>query len=364
MNLIIVLALSIICFCCSENKQEKDDETIRLVDREFLDKKLELSQIINVQKVINLETNDQSIIGKVDKIIRLKNHFYILDQRSANSVFIFDVNGKFINKIQGEGKGPEEILSPHDITINENLEELLVLDRRQKKVCFYTELGGFKRYIHLGFAPTHIEILPDDKMVFVSQGEYSIYITDKNGMVISKYLKADPRFQMTLNKPLLTNDGHVYFTRFLDNNIYEIEHNKVLKWKTIDYGEKGLTQDNYKELGTTGMDILIPESYKYGIYAPIITSQYFSFYFNYKKRGYFLVNNEQTGKLLISPGVSDDLFGGGVLLLSGSWQVDDKLVTVIEPSRINPEKSKYIDTLGFTLDIKSNPSLLLFDFIL
>jgi hypothetical protein len=89
-----------------------------------------------------------------------------------------------------------------------------------------------------------------------------------------------------------------------------------------------------------------------------------SFYFNYKKKGHFLVNNEQTGKLLISPGISDDLFGGGVLLLSGSWQVDDKLVTVIEPSRINPEKSKYIDTLGFTHDIKSNPSLLLFDFIL
>ncbi len=362
MKLIQIIVLLMICCCCSENNSVKKEDIIRLTDKDFLDKGLELSQIIKINGIINLETNNQSIIGKVDKVIYSNSHFYILDKRSAKSVFIFDEDGKYINKIQGGGKGPEEILSPSDITFDEESKELLVLDQRQKKVCFYTNQGVFKRYIHLSFAPTHIELLPSKALLFVTLGENSICITDKNGMTTSKHLKAHPRFQMNLSKPLFSDDNHVYFTRFLDKNIYKIENTKVSKWKTIDYGENGWSQDNYEKNDPIRMNISIPASAKYGIYSPVISNKYICFFFNYKRTGYFVLKNGLTGNLVVSPGIPDDLFGGGVLLITGSWRFNDKLITIIEPSRINPIKAKYLESHNINIDINSNPSLLIFDF--
>ena len=58
-------------------------------------------------EVIPLETQEESIIRSIDKIMEYQSCIYILDRRQK-AVLIFDGHGKFISKINSIGRAPDE----------------------------------------------------------------------------------------------------------------------------------------------------------------------------------------------------------------------------------------------------------------
>lgn len=68
------------------------------------------STLYDTISYIKLETNPNCIIGVMDKLIFINNKFVIVDKSVAKSIFLFDSNGKFINKIGATGRGPHIIL--------------------------------------------------------------------------------------------------------------------------------------------------------------------------------------------------------------------------------------------------------------
>jgi hypothetical protein len=62
----------------------------------------DVTEIISIDKVIPLETNKNCIIGKIDKIIANKDHFFILDSDYLKNICQFDRNGKFIRLVFSE----------------------------------------------------------------------------------------------------------------------------------------------------------------------------------------------------------------------------------------------------------------------
>lgn len=69
-------------------------------------------------EIIVLETNEESLIGRIGKIIFQDEKYYILDS-STNSVLIFDKQGRYISKLSKVGQGPSDYTS---------LESLVVVD--------------------------------------------------------------------------------------------------------------------------------------------------------------------------------------------------------------------------------------------
>lgn len=64
---------------------------------------------------VPLETTDSSLVSSVASLQIMDDRFYMLDGTYA-SILIFDKQGRYINGIYGQGKGPKEYIrsSPED----------------------------------------------------------------------------------------------------------------------------------------------------------------------------------------------------------------------------------------------------------
>ena len=133
-SLFFLLLLLIFQSC----KQKKIDEAEKLIlDVSTLEYKLQLDFDQISGKFIQLETNDESIIGRIDKVITHKNRIFILDKELSKSIYIFTAKGRYLNKIAKIGQGPGEYIALDDITLTGN--EIVILDIDQEKLIYYLD---------------------------------------------------------------------------------------------------------------------------------------------------------------------------------------------------------------------------------
>ena len=80
--------------------------------------KAKLSNLVDSIQYLPLETNDSSLIGNISRIVATPHQIFVGD-RLANSVFVFNKQGKFLHKICRQGRGPEEYIRLYDFDVNE-----------------------------------------------------------------------------------------------------------------------------------------------------------------------------------------------------------------------------------------------------
>ena len=85
----------------------------------------------NVQTII-LETNDDCLIGRINRLQVFDGNIYILDSHIAKSLFVFDMEGKFIRKIGGFGQGPGEYIEVRDFTFDAENRIIFICDIRNR----------------------------------------------------------------------------------------------------------------------------------------------------------------------------------------------------------------------------------------
>lgn len=93
-------------------------------------------------KFIPLETKDECLIGKIDKILFHKNRIFILDERRGNA-FVFDDMGKFLCRLGETGRGPGEHLSAKDLSLDIVKKRITLLDTSGQKLLHYDLDGKF-----------------------------------------------------------------------------------------------------------------------------------------------------------------------------------------------------------------------------
>lgn len=92
---------------------------------------LHASDLFKSVHSIILETKPECIIGSVDDILVFDKEFYLLDKK-GKSLFVFDMNGKYIRRIGKFGHGPGEYLHIFDFTIDPLNREIYILDNGEK----------------------------------------------------------------------------------------------------------------------------------------------------------------------------------------------------------------------------------------
>ncbi len=90
------------------------------------------SYIFKNVKTIILETSNDCFIGRIDELQVFDGYIYVLDQNIAKSLFVFDMEGHFIRKIGGLGKGPGEYIQPTDFTLDIENRFIYLLDRSNR----------------------------------------------------------------------------------------------------------------------------------------------------------------------------------------------------------------------------------------
>lgn len=96
--------------------------------------------LIKSVHLIPLESNDNSLVANIYKIVIEKEHIYIYDDYLGGGVLIFTHTGKFIKRIPN-GSGPGELYKVSDITFNQEKEELLIY--QHPHILYYTKNGDY-----------------------------------------------------------------------------------------------------------------------------------------------------------------------------------------------------------------------------
>lgn len=249
-SLFFLLLLLIFQSC----KQKKIDEAEKLIlDVSTLEYKLQLDFDQISGKFIQLETNDESIIGRIDKVITHKNRIFILDKELSKSIYIFTAKGRYLNKIAKIGQGPGEYIALDDITLTGN--EIVILDIDQEKLIYYLD-NQFRKerkidqeFYALENFQQHFVCV--NNSCFDESNCFKSILLDQNLQVKSKELAFEQNQNniiWDLTSPLYKTKNSVYISEAFSNVIHQVNsYLEVRPFLQIDFGKNGIDMKKKNE---------------------------------------------------------------------------------------------------------------------
>jgi len=154
-KLITIITLGILITSCAiSNQKSNATSEINLAEKNTQlltsnidsclksNKKIYLSDVFKHVKTIILETNKDVLLGKVNSIQVYEDKIFILDKIVSKGLYLFNKNGKFIQRIGNIGEGPGEYVRPNDFTIDKKNKLIYVLDSYTQNILKYDLLTG------------------------------------------------------------------------------------------------------------------------------------------------------------------------------------------------------------------------------
>lgn len=126
-------------------------------------------------RLLRPSTNSFSRIGGIDKVLYLENRIIILDQKFANAVFIYDLEGNYVNHIHRVGEGPGEYKNIISIYFEPNLDLLVMIPMDFLKLMYFDLDGNFIR------EKAHDKSINYSDVVFLEDGQLVINNSSMNG---------------------------------------------------------------------------------------------------------------------------------------------------------------------------------------
>lgn len=235
------LSLSISCNHLSNSAEADYSNVTQIQYDEKAENVIVIDQIVDHCSFVRLETEQSNLIGKIDQIIFCDSLIVVVDKRIAKSIFVFNHDGKFLNRISRIGNGPGEYLHINHVAINDN-NEVCILDNIKGRITFFDITGRFVSSQDLPFKSLKMEFLGDDYILFdvekcdaVSGNrkviEKSCYVlTDYEGNVKygfgEDHSYENPSYKVYLEN-LLKSDGKVYFRLYHGNTVFELDQYSI-----------------------------------------------------------------------------------------------------------------------------------------
>lgn len=384
--------LVLVLFICSQCNSGPSESTIEsTIEIHEADKKEAVfSSIFQNVKFVKLETTEQCPITGIMKLSVDKDRIFIFDT-FLSTVFVFDINGKFIAAIGKKGKGPGEVNKVNDFALNRKEKWVEILDSGQKKIVVFDYEGHYLHENRSIFA-MGFELLNNESHVFYhynfifrdNQGgdiKSDVIITDSEGKITNSY-EINP-VNRNLNLTTFTNiyktkEGDVYILPVFDYSIYKLSKDRSIK-KILNVNfDNQPPEELFKE--SDGVRSLLEDlkSHKYPcrLHRLIVTDKYYYFVFfeGKEKHQVFIDRRTNDVKILIQDNTKNDLTFINNDYFIGAY--DNGLIQSIEAvdfvriyeelgmNSLNSDavNSKQNNNLAKTVTIDDNPVLLFFKF--
>lgn len=241
-----VLVFLLVCSFRKENPQ--DGKVIRFdLKQEVVD--IHSTALIKDCKIIPLETTDSVLIGEIDKVIVHHDRLYVGDFSQTNAVYIFDMQGKILNKISRQGRGGEEYLALNDMFIDPHTGELKLLSRVDRRILAFSEDGKvfngvqkmpkmFMEFVpsangYIGFSANYSE----DR-----SNPFNIWLLDQNIQIVGKEFPINPAWESKWSGSITVfssyQDRVYYIPGFQAFSVYKLWGDHFSLAYTIDLGRK------------------------------------------------------------------------------------------------------------------------------
>ncbi len=144
---LLVFILMIFCSCGIKRSEDlsNSDPVIRIdLLSEPKSTITKLSGFAANVEYIPLQTTKNSLLGEFAvKIVSVDDKIYIKNSGLGGDIMCFDIEGKFLFKLQNLGRGPEEYTSVTDFDVSSDNKQLTVLSGVDRKLLVYgiSEIG-------------------------------------------------------------------------------------------------------------------------------------------------------------------------------------------------------------------------------
>jgi hypothetical protein len=203
----LVLALS---SCQTAKKPDvKADEIHLTMDPANLPPFAKLSTLVGGVRIIPLETGSQNLIGYTGEIFVGKNSILVTTAEESQAIFHFTAEGKFLNRIGSQGKGPGEYPDISRMEVLADSSRLLVQGRNLRKIIEYSFDGKFIRETPFGKGLRNATVLDRNRTAYTSYQDHEVKIVNAKTGDTLKYIRTTP--ETTSNIPRLSGDPSMGF---------------------------------------------------------------------------------------------------------------------------------------------------------
>ncbi len=239
---IFMLIIFILINSCKSDNKSLNSSILQIKDQDIENSKsLKISDIIKTYELIPLETNDSCLIGNCKKVLISTSRIYVLDDLTK-TIYLFDLNGKYLNKISRYGKGPDQYLDIDDFCLfKEN--NIVLLDTQRKKIQIYDASFSLIKESKFPFYADAVESLDDQFLVLKGssfEDRLIIWDTEKEYRKES-YIKYDKRYSDQVLKPFTKFNNEVLFSQKNQNLLKKVTFNGVEDAKFIDFDNRNIT---------------------------------------------------------------------------------------------------------------------------
>ncbi|MDX8339750.1 6-bladed beta-propeller [Draconibacterium sp. IB214405] len=185
------IIISCLFFSCEPNKEYKStNKHVTIINS--LNRTNEAKSILDLfelKNIVELKTEPDKVIGKIKRIKVVDDNIFIFDN-IRNTVYRFDLEGRFLNFIGQKGGGPKEFVHAIDFCVDTTTEEVHILDN-EKKILRYKLDGEFIEKIDIPVHASFIVLRENNTYLLISTasnyGRYMFfYVVNKNGKVIDE----------------------------------------------------------------------------------------------------------------------------------------------------------------------------------
>jgi hypothetical protein len=201
------------------------------------------SELIDVDSshLIFLETNENNLVGSIDKLMIWGDKIIIVDKRIVNGFFVFNSKGEFIKKVNSVGRGFAEYNHITDITINKKDGLIVLYDHTSKKALLFTSEGDFVNEKKVNDYYKNIAFFSENKYLGYSDyslatgnnKHHSLSLLDSNFNKIEEFLEIPNGLKVISPASLYEGQNGLFLVSSYYNNIALFKGNKMYPFADI-----------------------------------------------------------------------------------------------------------------------------------
>lgn len=379
--------LLLLAFSCS-SKKEDNKNTIVINPTEVVELTL-LSDFVEEVKFIKLETKEESIIAGPREII-IKDQFIYAVDKFQKAILIFDMEGKFVSKLQKLGDGPDQYRNLGVVFISDDESTIEIIENfgeKSKRLTyslldfellnsqpFNSPFANSSRRVGdiYYFATQQIENFVNDKVT-----NASIIIRDQDNQLSFLFPKnietKRSGFSPFTESFTQNKKGELFISLVYDNTFYQLKNKEAIPVMSVDFGSYGIDHSIGSESIERQMEYLGQETERkvsfpvLNVNEPYLMA--FSYYFkeNGKNSLHQYLDFKKKNKVIHTNSIVNDLtpFPEKIFLSSYFLGINHEvmhneyLVDIILPSySLNGKNEMEVEGLGL-IQAEDNPIVML-----
>jgi predicted RNA-binding protein associated with RNAse of E/G family len=203
--------------------------------------------IIEKVDFIRLETTEDNIISHVSYLHFYKDKVIVTDNYKANAIFVFNKDGKFLNRISNYGNGPHEYLDITDVDVTPG--GLIVIKDNVKDVLLFFDTDGnfvkeredIEGGMELAFIDEHSIAFDTFTSHAPTKEKFkgaSLAVCDGDNNIqylFGENIAEENVFNVRRPKCLYRYGNKTYFAPHWDKNIYEVTTDSIIAKYRIEF---------------------------------------------------------------------------------------------------------------------------------